>query len=191
MVQYNGINHVALATNDMDRTLRFWRDLLGMRLIAGMGRPGQRQYFLEVSAHDMITFFEWDSVEPLEEKDHGYPVRGKFGFDHISFGVESEQDLCELKGRLAAAGFWVSEIIDHGFLRSIYSFDPNGIPIEFSYEIPDVDLRKRPALKDRSPGRMAQEGPDPVPGVWPEPKPLPPDECRIYRGDGSDEFGPK
>jgi len=137
----------------------------------------------------MITFFEWSGVEPLEEKDHGYPVKGKFGFDHISFGVESEQNLCELKGKLSAAGFWVSEIIDHGFILSIYSFDPNGIPIEFSYEVPGVDIRKRPVLKDRKPGKAAQEGPDPVPGQWPEAKPLPPEECRIYPGDGSDEFG--
>jgi catechol 2,3-dioxygenase-like lactoylglutathione lyase family enzyme len=90
MITYRGINHVAMATSDMDHTVRFWRDLLGMCLIASMGKPGQRQYFLEVSDRDMIIFFEWEGVEPLEEKDHGYPVKGKFGFDHILFGVESE-----------------------------------------------------------------------------------------------------
>jgi len=31
MVKYTGINHLAMATRDMDTTLRFWRDLLGMR----------------------------------------------------------------------------------------------------------------------------------------------------------------
>ncbi len=45
---YKGINHVALATNDMDTTIRFWRDLLGMKLIAGIGRSGNRQYFLRI-----------------------------------------------------------------------------------------------------------------------------------------------
>ena len=49
MFKYNGINHVALATSDMDKTIRFWRDLLGMRLIAGVGNPGRRQYFFEIS----------------------------------------------------------------------------------------------------------------------------------------------
>ncbi|NDY43143.1 VOC family protein [Dissulfurirhabdus thermomarina] len=189
-VRYTGINHVAMATRDMDATIRFWRDLLGMRLIAGMGRPGQRQYFLAVSGRDMVTFFEWDGVEPLPEKDHGYPVRGPFGFDHVSFGVESAEDLCRLKARIDAAGFWVSEIIDHGFLHSIYAFDPNGIPIEFSWEVPEVDLRRAPALKDRRPGTVALEGPDPVPGHWPEPGKPPPDDCFAYPGDGADEFGP-
>lgn len=188
MIKYQGINHMAMATCDMDRTLLFWRDLLGMRVIASMGRPGHRQYFLEVCDRDMITFFEWSGVEPLDEKDHGQPVKGKFGFDHISFGVETKQNLCELKAMLSAAGFWVSEIIDHGFILSIYSFDPNGIPIEFSYEVSEVDLRKRPRLTDRHRGEVAQEGSDPVPGKWPKAEPLPPEECWSYPGIGKDEF---
>ena len=188
MVQYTGIHHMAMATADMDRTLRFWRDLLGMRLVGSMGRPGQRQYFLSISDKDMITFFEWDGVEPLDEKDHGYPVRGKFGFDHISFGVASELDLCTLKSKLDAAGFWVSEIIDHGFIRSVYSFDPNGIPIEFSYAVPEVDIRNAPVFADRKPTQIAQEGPDPIPGKWPDP-PIPAaDDCHAYPGDGKDIF---
>ncbi len=34
MATYTGINHLAMATGDMDVTIRFWRDLLGMRLVA-------------------------------------------------------------------------------------------------------------------------------------------------------------
>ena len=45
MIKYNGINHLAMATGDMDGTIRFWRDLLGMRLAAGVGQPGARHYF--------------------------------------------------------------------------------------------------------------------------------------------------
>lgn len=45
MVKYTGINHLAMATNDMDMTIRFWRDLLGMRLVAGLGRPGYRHVY--------------------------------------------------------------------------------------------------------------------------------------------------
>ena len=37
MTNFNGVNHLAMATNDMDKTIRFWRDLLGMRLVAGGG----------------------------------------------------------------------------------------------------------------------------------------------------------
>lgn len=49
MVKFNGVNHLAMATGDMDRTIRFWRDLLGMRLVAGLGQPGYRHYFFRKS----------------------------------------------------------------------------------------------------------------------------------------------
>ena len=49
MTAFSGVNHLALVTGNMDETVRFWRDLLGMRLIAGLGKPGYRQYFFEIS----------------------------------------------------------------------------------------------------------------------------------------------
>jgi len=56
MPSYTGINHLAMATADMDCTIRFWRDLLGMRLVAGLGSKGYRHYFFEISDRDMIVF---------------------------------------------------------------------------------------------------------------------------------------
>ena len=40
MAKFTGVNHLAMATGDMDKTVRFWRDLVGMRLVAALGRPG-------------------------------------------------------------------------------------------------------------------------------------------------------
>lgn len=187
MIKYNGINHLAMATGDMDRTLRFWRDLLEMRMVAGLGKPGYRTYFLEISDRDMIGFFEWSHVEPVPEKDHGYPVNGPFTFDHVSIGVEDREDLWTLKDRLEAAGFWVSEVVDHGFIHSVYSFDPNGIPIEFSWRVDGVDLRAHPVLVDSQPSEVTLEGPEPNPGLLPEvASPTPPDERRVYPGEGTE-----
>ncbi len=167
MPSYNGVNHLAMVTGDMDMTIRFWRDLLGMRLVVGLGRKGYRHYFFEISKTDMIAFFEWPDVEKIPDKDHGMPVKGPVAFDHVSIGVESIDDLVELRNSLDAAGHWVSEIIDHGFIYSIYAFDPNHIPIEFSYNVPDVDVREIPRMKDRNPSAVTQEGADPQPGHWP------------------------
>lgn len=167
MPTYTGINHLAMVTADMDRTVRFWRDLLGMRLVAGLGSRGYRHYFFAVSDRDMIAFFEWPGAEAVPEKDHGVPVKGPIAFDHVSFGVASDDALWRLKDRLEAAGFWVSEVIDHGFIHSIYTFDPNRIPIEFSSPVADVDLRRRPQMLDRHAGTVAREGADPQPGTWP------------------------
>ncbi len=182
---FTGINHLAMATPDMDATIRFWRDLLGMRLVAGLGHPGYRHYFFRISEHDMIAFFEWPDVRRIPEKDHGVPVNGPHAFDHVSFGVASDDDLWELKDRLEAAGIWVSEVVDHGFIHSIYAFDPNNIPIEFSAEVPGIDLRKTPAMADASPCAEARKGPEPQSGVWPRvTRPTPEHERDIYEGEG-------
>ncbi len=185
MIKYTGINHLAMATRDMTATIRFWRDLLGMRLVAGLGRPGNRQYFFEISDFDMIAFFEWTDVKPIPEKDHGVPVKGPFAFDHVAISVASEDDLWGIKARLETADIWVSEVIDHGFIYSLYSFDPNNIPIEFSALVAQVDLRKNPQMHDRSPLPAAKEGADSRPGYWPEPRHvIPADERMVYPGEG-------
>ena len=185
MIKFNGINHLAMVTGDMDKTIRFWRDLLGMRLVAGLGKPGYRHYFFQISNNDLLAFFEWPGIRPVPEKDHGYPVSGPVVFDHISFGVESEDDLYEIKDKLSAAGFWVSEPIDHGFIHSIYSFDPNGIPIEFSLNVKAVDIRKSPRMVDSAPSAVTREGPEPQPEHWPKvTEPTPPEERKVYPGEG-------
>jgi catechol 2,3-dioxygenase-like lactoylglutathione lyase family enzyme len=187
MIKYNGVNHLAMVTGDMDKTIRFWRDLLGMRLVAGLGRPGYRHYFLQISHTDLIAFFEWPGVEPVPEKDHGYRVSGPFIFDHVCFGVETEDDLWEIKDRLTAADFWVSEVVDHGFIHSIYAFDPNGIPIEFTCGVKEVDVRTHPVMIDSTPSDITLEGPEPRPGMWPPvTEPTPPEERRVYPGEGMD-----
>jgi catechol 2,3-dioxygenase-like lactoylglutathione lyase family enzyme len=189
MIKYTGINHLAMATGNMDSTIRFWRDLLGMKLIAGLGGPGYRHYFFEISDKDSIAFFEWPGVRPAEEKEHGRPVAGPLIFDHISFGVDGKDELWDLKDRIAAAGFWVSEVIDHGFIYSIYSFDPNGIPIEFSWNVEGVDIRRNPRMADSAPSDICREGPEPRDGKWPAVKtPTPKKERKAYPGAGSELF---
>jgi catechol 2,3-dioxygenase-like lactoylglutathione lyase family enzyme len=189
MIKFNGVNHLAMATGDMDKTIRFWRDLLGMRMVAGLGQPGYRHYFFEISENDLIAFFEWPGVKPVPQKDHGRPVTGPYIFDHVSFGVETEEDLWKTKDRLSAAGFWVSDVIDHGFIHSIYAFDPNGIPIEFSHNVEGVDVRKKPSIKDSDPSAITQEGPELQRGKWPAVKsPTPKNEWIVYPGAGSELF---
>lgn len=189
MIKFNGVNHLAMATGDMDATIRFWRDLLGMRLVAGLGEPGYRHYFFQISQYDLIAFFEWAGVEPVARKDHGRPVRGPFIFDHVSFGVETEDDLWALKDRLEAAGFNVSDVVDHGFIHSIYAHDPNGIPVEFSHSVEGIDIRKEPRVKDKAPSAITLEGPEPQNRVWPEVvTPTPEPKRKVYPGAGTELF---
>ena len=189
MVNFNGVNHLALATGNMDKTIRFWRDLLGLRMVACLGKPGYRQYFFHISETDMITFFEWPEITPVEEKEHGRPAKGPFIFDHVSIGVATDDDLWELKDRIHAAGIWISEVIDHGFIHSIYAYDPNGIPVEFSCRVPGTDVRSDPLMADRNRNPVAQEGPEPQSGKWPPVQnPTPKKDRKIYPGAGSELF---
>ena len=76
-------------------------------------------------------------------------------------------------------------MIDHGFIHSIYTFDPNEIPIEFSAPVPGVDLRRAPQMTDTAPSRLAREGSAPVRGRWPAvTKPTPGGERWVFPGEG-------
>lgn len=173
-----------MVTSDMDATIRFWRDLVGLRLVACLGRPGYRHYFFEISQTDMIAFFEWPEVLPAVPKDPGVPVKGPFAFDHVSIGVESDEELWELRDRLDAAGIWVSEPIDHRFIHSIYTVDPNQINVEFSAPVSEMEIRRNPLVTDPAPCEEALKGADPVVGVFPEAyRRTPKAERIVYKGD--------
>ncbi len=183
MVRVLGIHHLALVTDSLDRTLRFWRDLVGLRVRCRVGAPGYRQYFLAAGDRTLLAFFEWTGAEPLPEKDHGVPKRGPIAFDHVALELGSEEGLFTLREQLDAAGFWVSEVMDQGFVRSIYTFDPNGVAVEFSVSVAARDPRTVTRFVDRDPGPVALEGADPQPGVWPAPeRSTPPGERTVYPG---------
>jgi catechol 2,3-dioxygenase-like lactoylglutathione lyase family enzyme len=188
MPRYTGIHHPAFATRDMDATVRFWRDLLGMRLVLAFGGPGYRQYFFEISRTAQVGFFEWPDVEGLPPRVHGTPVKGPFAFDHLAVGVEGPEDLWELVARLDAAGFHASDVIDHGFVLSVYSYDPNGIPLEFTCPSTRRDLHANPLLCDTAPPPARREGPEVFPGYWPAPEPVPADERHVFPGEGRELF---
>ena len=183
-MKYKGVNHLALATGDFVTTVRFWRDLLGMRLVAALGRLGYRQYFFEISADNMITFFEWPDIEPIAEKDAGRVAKGPLAFDHVAIGVDDDDALWELKDKLEANDMWVSEVMDNGFIHSIFTFDPNGISLEFCCQVKNIDIRSEPVMADASPPDSTREGPEAQPGQWKSAeRTTPANERRIYSGE--------
>jgi hypothetical protein len=56
-MMYNGINHLAFITRDMNATIRFYRDLLGFPLVSGVGNGAFKHYFFQVTPRDAIAFF--------------------------------------------------------------------------------------------------------------------------------------
>ena len=161
---FRGINHLALVTNDMEKTVRFYRDVLDMPLVAAIGNaPGgypYRHYFFETGANNTIAFFEWPGLVEEFHKPAGQPASGRIQFDHVSFDVESEEALMELQGRLQQAGVEVTPVIDHKFIHSIYFTDPNGIALEASVWITNPTGRQ----PDYSDPNVFQDR-DPVPAL--------------------------
>ena len=156
MTKYNGIHHLAMITDDMDKTIEFWRDLLGMRMLAATGDGRNKHYFFEMSENNTIAFFEWPEAVNPDMKEHGTPIDEPMVFDHVAIGVNDDNDLEELRQILTKAGYWVSKITDHGFIHSIYSYDPNNIPIEFCAEVKGFSLREKPLINDKKLSKVAK-----------------------------------
>ena len=80
---WSGINHLALITNDMDATVRFYHGVLGARLAATVGTPEFRHYFFDFGPHCTVAFFEYADVaiEPFA-KPAGVPDPRASQFDH-------------------------------------------------------------------------------------------------------------
>lgn len=160
--RWRGINHLALVCSDMDATVRFYVGVLGARLVATVGTPDFRHYFFEIGPGNTIAFFEYTN-QPLAHfaKPAGIPSDRATQFDHLSFDLVDEEALLDLRARLKAAGCEVTDVVDHGFIRSIYFNDPNGIALEASHWVVDPTGWAELSLDD---DRLFGDG-DPVPAV--------------------------
>ncbi|GAA5054599.1 catechol 2,3-dioxygenase-like lactoylglutathione lyase family enzyme [Thermocatellispora tengchongensis] len=161
-VHWRGVHHLALVTADMDATVRFWHGVLDARLVTTLHVPNQfRHYFFEVGTGNTIAFFEFTGQE-LDSfaKPAGVPYAKASQFDHLSLHLPDEDALLRMRERLKAHGCEVTDVIDHGFLRSIYFSDPNGIALEASWWT--IDPTGRPV--DYADERLFAD-PDPVPAV--------------------------
>ena len=119
--RWRGINHLALITPDMDVTVRFF----------------------EFGSQCTVAFFEYFGVtiEPLA-KAAGVPDPRAVQFDHLALNLPDEDALLQLQQRLRSGDCEVTDIIDHGGVRSVYFSDPNGIALEASWWVHDSTGRR-------------------------------------------------
>jgi catechol 2,3-dioxygenase-like lactoylglutathione lyase family enzyme len=140
--RWRGINHLALVTNDMDATVRFYHGVLGAPLVATIGTSGFRHYFFDFGPEQTLAFFEYRDIEVEEfAKPAGVPDPRAMQFDHLSFNLPDEHALEALRDRLQEHGCEVTEVVDHDIMRSIYFTDPNGIALEASWWVVDATGR--------------------------------------------------
>jgi catechol 2,3-dioxygenase-like lactoylglutathione lyase family enzyme len=90
------IKHIALSTQDVDSTAKFYIDVFGMKEIAKIDSPGAKGYYLSDGDINLaILNFKNDAVAGVERG------KGWSGIHHIGFQVESLEEITE---KLAAAG---------------------------------------------------------------------------------------
>ncbi|MDJ0769586.1 MAG: VOC family protein [Ilumatobacter sp.] len=131
---WQGLNHLALITNDMDATVRFWHGVLGAPLVATIGTDTFRHYFFSFGPTSSVAFFEYIGQRTNELTKPAGVFDARAGqFDHLSMDLPDEDALLALRRRLVDAGSEVTDVVDHGLMRSIYFNDPNGIALEASW----------------------------------------------------------
>lgn len=138
-----GIHHSAFRCRDAEETRAFYEDVLGLPVAAALAfdeEPGSGKahpyvhIFFRLPDGNFIAFFDApDSARP----EHFRPAQG---FDrHIAFEAGSVEALADWKARLDAKGVPVFGPIDHGFVRSLYMWDPNGLQVEITARVADHD----------------------------------------------------
>ena len=160
-VPWQGLNHLALITNDMDATVRFWHGVMGAPLIATVGTDTFRHYFFGFGSQSSVAFFEYrgQHADQIAKPAGVFDARAGH-FDHLSMDLPDEAALLALRERLSEHGTEVTDVVDHGLMRSIYFTDPNGIALEASWWSDDP-TGSEPDFTN--PAHFAD--PDPVPAV--------------------------
>ncbi|GHB67660.1 hypothetical protein GCM10010377_68190 [Streptomyces viridiviolaceus] len=179
-----GVNHLQLIVDDMDESVRFYRDVLGLRVVRTRTKENYpvspsgfnmlKNYFFDMGNGGLLSLVQIEGAqgspqdtEPAVSGSWLWPdtTRGpQFPrkMDHLAFDVESHDDMVWFHAHLRECGVKVTEIItreDEHFVESIYFYDPNGIPLE----IATFD-RAHPRWKTHDPNMWFWD-PEPVPAL--------------------------
>lgn len=136
MVTIKGLNHVVLWVRDAQRSMAFYRDVLGFRAREG-GHP--QRIFMQANGsdnhHDLGLF-------GIGVEAQGIPHGRHVGMYHVAWELEEVEQVREARDRLIAAGAYVGEN-DHGNSLSIYGQDPDGNEFEVFWAIPQDEWESR------------------------------------------------
>jgi len=168
--EFQGVNHLALVSSDMARTVAFYSGVLGMPLIKTIDLPrgmGQH-FFFDLGNGDSLAFF-WFANAPKAQPGIASATRGAIpgpsahgSMNHVAINVPADR-IDAYYEKLKAKGIECSRVINHDdspmqaslettpttFVRSIYFYDPDGIALElaaWTRELPkEGDVKHKPA----------------------------------------------
>jgi len=116
------VGHVHLRVSDLERSVAFYRDVLGLdvqaRFESGAAFLGAGGY------HHHLGLNTWDSLGATP------PPRGHTGLYHVAFRFPDRAALAQAVRRVLAAGVAILGKADHGVSEAVYFNDPDGNGIE-------------------------------------------------------------
>lgn len=139
ILPWAGLHHLALATRDLDATIRFYCGLLGMRALFARRTPdGTRHLFIDLGGGATLHFWEFaTAVIYTQPPRPGVFVPG--ALQHLALRLPDEVALRALQIRLRAADVAVTDIFEQaGLVRLCFFEDNNGIALEASCWLTDL-----------------------------------------------------
>jgi catechol 2,3-dioxygenase-like lactoylglutathione lyase family enzyme len=139
------LHHTAYVSKDLEATRHFYEDIVGLPLMAAWCESDElfgavRTYchlFFGLADGGALAFFQFASKE--DQALFG-PKMPATPFHHIALHVDGALQ-GEIEQRLRKAGYKEPGIfvLEHGYCRSLYCTDPDGMIVEFTVDHPDVE----------------------------------------------------
>ena len=132
----NGVNHVAILTNDTERFHAFYREVFDATVSADMTeREGVRLSFVDIGPTAKLNVFQ---VVGNQEAEHQTPMFGRGRIDHLGLEAESVQAFDTIRDRLIACGATDGFVTDFGEILSVFFRDPDGLEGEVCVANPEA-----------------------------------------------------
>jgi glyoxylase I family protein len=138
------LHHTAYVSSDLRRTREFYEDIIGLPLLAAWCEADElfgavRTYchlFFGLGDGGALAFFQFASKADQEQFGPRMP---ETPFHHVALKVEADVQAA-IEGRLRAAGYEEPKVfvLEHGYCRSLYAVDPDGMIVEFTVDHPEV-----------------------------------------------------
>jgi catechol 2,3-dioxygenase-like lactoylglutathione lyase family enzyme len=129
-MQLTGLHHITLISSDLERSIAFYRDVLGLGIVRDTPSdddPGTRHVWfgaLDGTPGMLVSFMEYPELTK--------GVVGVGSTHHFALIVDSAEEQVAWRDYLRAQGVDCTDVFDRGAFRSIYLRDPDGHIVEIA-----------------------------------------------------------
>jgi catechol 2,3-dioxygenase-like lactoylglutathione lyase family enzyme len=133
----NGLNHVAILTNDTDRLHAFYREVFEATIdeVGPEIEPDLRMSIIHVGPSSELNVFQ---IDGNTEANRQTPMFGRGRIDHLALQAASIDTFDTIRGRLIARGAADEFVTDFGPILSVFFRDPDGLECEVCVTNPDA-----------------------------------------------------